>query len=521
MTTPQPVQQRSSGIQILFLGLLGAIQVSDPLITTLTLVKSSDQLNFSASTQSLAAGISTFALAATVIPGGVLADRLGRRTVLAFSLLLATIGQLITAAGPDQTLFLVGRVITGIALGATFAAAYGMIKNVASAAERGPALAKFNIVNTVFPLAVLLITGPLAAINWRLAFLILPVVSLITFPLVFRLLPAVPRVSTGRVDAVGMALIALGVGGLLIGISNANSGLHSPVFWVPIVIGLAALVGFGIYGSHAASPVIPIRLFRHPAFFAAVLMGIMFNFASSASSQMSANFWQYVLHMPTALIGIASLPTVIIAVIASLVAGRMIKAGVSSATVVTIGFALIVAAFLTLLLTRGDSTYLVFVPMLALTGFGVTMVAIVAGNLFLTLAPARSFGPVTSAKTAVGQFGYSLGLTGTTVLVSIFTLNGVSRATHGAVSGDSTWDAITSYLATGATTDSALAQIDHGALADIYAQAFVGTAILSAIAIALASIAVVIALRRRGAAVPVEQFLGLEQAPAGPEEAHA
>jgi len=511
MSAPRAAKTPSRNTQILLLGLLGAIQVSDPLITTLTLVKASDELNFSASLQSLAAGISTFALAATVIPGGVLADRLGRRTVLALSLVLASVGQLITALGPDSSMFLLGRIVTGVALGTTFAAAYGMIKDVAATADRGPALAKFNIVNTVFPLLVLILTGPLAAVNWRLAFLILPVVSLVTFPFVLRLLPPVPKLATGRVDYLGMVLIALGVAGLLVGISSAGSGAQNPAFWAPIAVGIAALVSFGFYGSRAVSPVFPVKLLIHPAFFAAVLMGITFNFASSASSQMSANFWQYILHMPTALIGIASLPTVTVAVIAALLAGRMIKAGVSAGAIALAGCALIVAGLLTLLLTTGESSYLVFLPVLVLSGSGVTLVAMVQGTLFLSLAPARFFGPVTSSKTAVGQFGYSLGLTGTTVLVSIFTLNGVNTASHGAVSGDGSWDSITSYLSTGSTTDPALATIDHATLAGIYAQAFVLTAALSAAVIAVAAVTIFFSLRRRAAIVPVDEFLGLDE----------
>lgn len=54
---------------VILLGMLGAIQVADPILSSLALVKASDELNFSASTQSLAAGISTLALAATAIPG--------------------------------------------------------------------------------------------------------------------------------------------------------------------------------------------------------------------------------------------------------------------------------------------------------------------------------------------------------------------------------------------------------------------------------------------------------------------
>lgn len=502
---------------MLLLGLLGAIQVADPLITTLTLVKVSDALNFTASLQSLAAGISTFALAATVIPGGVLADRLGRRKVLAMSLILASVGQIVTAIGPDSTVFLLGRVITGVALGTTFAAAYGMIKDIVPTDDRGPALAKFNIVNTVFPLIVVVITGPLAAVNWRLAFLILPVVSLIVFPITLRMLPAVPPVASGKVDYVGMLLIALGVAGLLVGISAANSGLESPRFWLPITLGVAALVVFGSYGSRAKNPVFPVKLLTHPAFFAAVLMGVVFNFASSASSQTAVNFWQYIMHMPTALVGIASLPTVVVAVVAALIAGRMIKGGMSAGTISLIGCVLIVIALLALLVVRAESSYLVFVPMLLLSGFGVTLVAMVQGNLYLSLAPSRFFGPVTSSKTAVGQFGYSLGLTGTTVLVSIFTLSGVREASKGAISGDESWDSITSYLATGTTTDSALGAIDHSTLAEIYADAFVTTAAISAIVIAIAALAIVVLLRQRQAAVPVNEFLGLAEEPARAE----
>ncbi|MBU4213443.1 MAG: MFS transporter [Actinobacteria bacterium] len=492
------------------LGLLAAIQVSDPLITTLTLVKASDELNFSASLQSLAAGISTFALAATVIPAGVLADRLGRRTVLAFSILVASVGQVMTALGPDPAVYMAGRIVTGIALGATFAAAYGMIKSVTSAADRGPALATFNIVAVVVPLLVLVLTGPLAAIDWRLAFVTLPVVSVIAFPLTFRLLPPVPRTGAGRVDYLGMALIASGVAGVLVGISAASAGVQRAACWLPVLLGVLALAAFVRYDARTASPVFPVHLLRHPAFVAAALMGVLFNFAGSATSQMTANFWQYVVHLPTAVIGIASLPTVIVSVIASAVAGRALKAGVATVKIAALGAALIVAGFVLSLLVTKDSGYAVFVPMLALTGFGMTLVGLVQSNLFLGLAPARFFGAVTSSRTAVGQFGYSLGLTGTTVLVSIFTLRGVSTASKGAVSGDGAWDSITSYLATGSTTDAGLSTISHATLAGIYTQAFITTFLLSAAAVAVGALVVVVALRRRTAAVPVEEFLGLD-----------
>jgi hypothetical protein len=50
------------------LGMTAAIQTLDPMISTVALVKASKTLGFSTATLALASGISTLALAATVIP---------------------------------------------------------------------------------------------------------------------------------------------------------------------------------------------------------------------------------------------------------------------------------------------------------------------------------------------------------------------------------------------------------------------------------------------------------------------
>jgi hypothetical protein len=103
-----------------------------------------------------------------------------------------------------------------------------------------------------------------------------------------------------------------------------------------------------------------------------------------------------------------------------------------------------------------------------------------------------------------------LGLTGTTVLVSTFTLAGVDKASKGAVTGEGNWDAITGYLATGTTTNSDLSAIGQSALETIYAQAFQTTSIIVAIVVAIAGVLMYINLKRKKADVPVDEFLGLE-----------
>lgn len=495
---------------VILLGIVGAIQVADPLISSLALVKASNELHFSASIMALAAGISTIALAATCIPGGLIADRLGRRPVLMASLLLAALGQILTAVSFDSPLYLLGRVITGIALGVTFGASYGMLKEVAATKSLGPAMALFSVMNGIVPVIAMIVTGVVVASNWRIAYVILPIISIICFPFIPRILPRVAKGPGGRIDYAGIALVAIGVSGLLYGISSASLGFTSPQVYIPIVIGVIAFAVFAQLETKSANPVFPIRLLAHPAFLRAVIMGVFWNFGAAAISQMIPNIWQYVTHLPAAILGLAQLPSSVAGIAGSIVAGSLLGKGVKSRTLAITGYGFLILGFLSFTLLHATSAYLFFVPGLLLAGFGYMMDATTQGNLFIRLAPAKFYGAVTSSKTTVGQFGYALGLTATTAMISIFTLGSVGKATNGAVAGDGNWNTITAYLTDGTTSDSALGVVSHADLATYYTDAFRLTALIVAIVIALAGVGMFLLQSSKKADVPVEEFLGLE-----------
>lgn len=501
---------------VVLLGIVAAIQVADPLLSSMALVRASAELNFTASVQSLAAGISTLALAATAIPGGLMADRLGRRGLLMVALLVGAAGQIITAISPGETVYLVGRVITGMALGIVFGASYGMLRDVSAVKSLGPAMATFNVLNGVVPVVSLVAGGVIISANWRLAYLMLPIVAVVCFILVPMILPKVKRIPrTGRTDYAGMALLAVGVVGILYGVSMATHGLDSPSFWVPIAVALIGLVLFWVREKRASSPAFPIRLLAHPAFLGAVVMGIFWNFASASASQMLPNVWQYVTHLQPSEIGVASLPQAAAGILGSVFAGMALGRGQKARTIALIGYAFMVVAFVSYFFLPATAGYLLFVPGMVLAGCGWMMNATTQGNLFITLSPAKFYGPVTSSKMAVGQFGYSLGLSGSTVAVSSLTLAGVSDLTKGAVSGEGNWDAITTYMAnpTSVPTDKALAAVSSAQVQDAYMHAFGVTALVIAVVIAVFGVVMYLLLRRKAAQIPTDVFLGLTPEP--------
>lgn len=492
---------------VLLLGVIGAIQVADPILSSLALAKASDALSFDSSTQALAAGISTLALAATVIPGGLLADRVGRRLVVSIVVLVSAAGQLLTAAATNSAMYLGGRVITGIALGMVFGGAYGMLKNVSSQKSLGPAMALFSITNGIVPVVAMVLGGVLIGIDWRLSYFILPVVSVITFILIPFILPKVDKVPGGKIDYWGMIFLAIGVAGLLYGISEATKGMATPAFLIPVFVGILGLAAFVVRESKSASPVFPIEMLKHPAFVGAVIMGIFWNFGSGAVSQMLPNIWQYVTHVPPALLGLAQLPATATGILGSVIAGWLLGKGKPARFISFTGYGFLVVGFLSFVVAGLNSGYLIFLPGLALAGLGYMMNATTQGNLFLNLAPAKFFGAVSSSKVTVGQFGYALGLTGTTTAISILTVNKVDHITKGAVSGQSNWDDITHFMSTGQTTNADLQTAGRDAIMGAYSSAFAEVAAISAIIIAVAGILMFIALSKKGASEPVDQFL--------------
>jgi hypothetical protein len=306
-----------------------------------------------------------------------------------------------------------------------------------------------------------------------------------------------------------MLFVAIGIAGLLYGLSNATNGFGHPSFYVPVIVALVSLAAFGIRENRTKAPVFPIKLLTHPAFLGAVVMGIFWNMATASMSQMLPNMWQYVTHIPAGLLGAASLPMSAAGIVGSVIAGTALGKGSKPRTTAVIGYMLMVIGFVTYITLSPTSGYFMFLPGMIIAATGWMMNATSQGNLFITLAPAKFYGPVTSSKLAVGQFGYALGLTGSTVLVSLFTLEGVNKATKGAVAGDGNWDAITGYLATGSTTNTSLSAVSTADLAGIYTSAFVSTIMIVAAVVAAAGAVMYILLKNKKASIPVDEFLGL------------
>jgi MFS family permease len=403
-----------------FLGVLASLQLIDPTVANTALVKAGAALQMQGSTLALAASISTLAQAATVLLMGFLGDRLGRRQVLMASLLLSIAGDGIALAAPNAGLFLVGRALVGIGVGAVLALTFASVRFVSKPEQLGKALGVWNLLIIAGFIGGSLLGGVLADSSWRLALGLVPVIALLCLPLIPVLLPKMPANHELRADWPGLISIALAMVLFLSGVSHAVSGFSAPLFWMPTLGGVLLFALHLWIERRRQEPIFPVALYTRGLFAAAIVSGIAYNFAQAVVQLQTSNFWQLVQRFSTSQVALAQLPLLICFAGGGLVAGRLMAPGRRTTQLMAGGIVALVLGLVLLAGIRPSSAYITFVPGLVLAGTGLAFLSVPQSALFVQEAPARYFGSVTAFRTTTGQLGFALGFAASGALVNGF-----------------------------------------------------------------------------------------------------
>lgn len=501
-TPPAQNTVKKPALALAFLGVLAALQGTDPNIASTALVGASRGLDMGST--SLAASISTLALAATAISTGLLADSLGRRKVLQVALIVTIIGDLVVFLAPDTAIYLVGRVIAGVGLGAVYGAAFAYIRACAKPGKLAAAMGAFTAVLMVTTMTLTFVGGALSSLEWRTAFLVIPIASAISFFIVPILLPKEPRLKLPSRDIVGQVLLGLGIIALLGGIGELGKSLTSPIALGAIAVGIVLLIVWVIWEKRNTNPFFPVSILKNPIFLAAIVAGFIYNFGNAVVFLQLTNLWQYVNGLKTLDVAMWQLPLLLAGILAGLLTGRLMSAGKLSARVVLLLGGVVSAVGMVLLaLTHNSASFWAFLPGEFLVGAGVVIAAVPYGSLILKEAPAKYFGPVSSSRLTFGQFFYAMGFAASTIVIDKLTIGGtvakLEAAGVPATQVGTGLDAVTTYAAQSTAPTTSLGK---EALADAttsYGLAFATMMYVTAALMLLGGAVGYVLLRRAGA----------------------
>ncbi|MFZ1362235.1 MAG: MFS transporter [Candidatus Nanopelagicales bacterium] len=407
-------------ISVVFLGVLAGLQLIDPAVANTALVPAARDLGMQGSAFALASSISTLALAATVLPFGMLADRLGRRKIILVALIITIIGDVIVALSPVTAGYFAGRAIAGIGVGAVLAASFAYVRYVSKPEKLGANLGLWNLALIVVFIVGSVLGGVLANTHWRLAMLLVPALAAICFFLTPMILPSMPKVPGGKPDYLGMTTIALAMIAFLYGIAQVSHGLGAPQFFIPTIAGLLLFALYYWVETKVENPIFPPRLFASGIFAAAIVAGIAWNFAQGAVQLQTSNFWQYVQHYSTGEVASGQLIFMIAYGVFGVIAGKAMAPGMRAAKLIGFGFIVLTVGFLLFGFVKPNTGLGLFLPLLFFMGIGLAFTSVPQSVLFVSVAPAKYFGPVTSFRTTAGQLGYALGFAVSTGLLSAF-----------------------------------------------------------------------------------------------------
>ncbi len=208
------------------------------------------------------------ALGSLILIGGSLGDIYGERLVFTVGVAAFGVFSVACALAPTIGVLIAARALQGVAAALLTPSSLAIIIGAFSARERGPAIGTWTAWS-----GIAAVIGPLAGgvivdqVSWRWVFALnVPLVAG-TVVLVLAAVPRTPRVAGRRVDVIGAALCATGLGGIVFAlIEQPRLGWTSPAILVPLVGGALALAAFVVYERRAAQPMLTLDLFERRNF---------------------------------------------------------------------------------------------------------------------------------------------------------------------------------------------------------------------------------------------------------------
>jgi EmrB/QacA subfamily drug resistance transporter len=211
----------------------------------------------------------TLSLAALVLTAGSLADRLGRRRVFAAGLGIFTVASLAAGLAPDPTFLNIARAIQGIGGAIMFAVSLALVaQEFAPGRERGTAMGIYGATIGVSVAVGPLVGGALVdALGWEWVFFLNVPVGIAAIAVTYMKLRESRDPNATRVDWGGLVTFSSALFLLVLGLLRGNEEGWGSTMILSLFAGAAALmIAFLAIESRVKEPMLPLRLFRKPAF---------------------------------------------------------------------------------------------------------------------------------------------------------------------------------------------------------------------------------------------------------------
>lgn len=207
-------------------------------------------------------------LAALILVGGSLGDRLGRKKVLMTGVSLFVLASLACGFAPTTEFLIGARVVQGVGGAMMIPGSLAIITASFDPNRRGQAIGTWAAATTIVTIAGPVLGGFLAdARAWRGVFLINLPLGITTLLILHFKVPESCEEDSGQIDYLGAVLATLGLAGATYGfISLPDLGFSDPRIYGILSGGIVALIACVVVEVRSDHPMIPLHLFKSRTF---------------------------------------------------------------------------------------------------------------------------------------------------------------------------------------------------------------------------------------------------------------
>jgi EmrB/QacA subfamily drug resistance transporter len=362
----------------------------------------------------------TVVLASLLMLCGAVSDRLGRRRMFIGGLVVFTVGSLLSSLAPSVGGLVAARILQALGGAILNPAAVSIIATTfTDPRERARAV---GVRGSVFGVSLAL--GPIvggalvSSAGWRSIFLVNVPVGIIAIILAVRYIPESRAPRPRRFDPIGQLLVAVLFAALTYGIIEApGHGWTSPAVLGALVAAGVALVCLPGYERRRTEALIDPRFFRSVPFTAASAIAVLAFAAFGGFLFLTTLYLQDVRGLSPVRAVLATLPLAVLAMVGSLVSGRVLATRGSRPVLVASGAFCVVGCAILLGVTPTTRYARLFAGYVAF-GLGFGLVNAPVTDTAVAGMPRAQAGVAAAIASTSRQVGQTLGVAVAGAIVS-------------------------------------------------------------------------------------------------------
>ncbi|ARX85060.1 MULTISPECIES: MFS transporter [Streptomyces] len=386
------------------------VLVVDNMVLTVSVPPIAEDLDASASDLQWILDSYMLVFAGLLLTSGSLSDRFGRRKVMIIGLVLFGAASLLATVAESPEQLIAGRVLMGVGGALIMPSTLSILITVFDEDERPKAIAAWSAVAMVGLVGGPVLGGALIGhFWWGAVFLINVPIAVLAIVAALALMPE-SKGPWRKADPVGMVLSVVGMVALVWTITEwPKVGLDDPKVYVAAIVTVLCLVGFAVWETRVAEPMVPLSLFRNRVFTGASLSIVLLTFANGGLMLVLSQYLQFVLEYSPTDTGWAFAPLAVASLVFNTL-GATLGQKVGNRVMVALGLTITAAGFFTLTtLEPGDGFGMVTVAMV-LMGMGGGLAMPAAQAALMGAVPTEHAGVGSALNDTVQQAGAALGV---------------------------------------------------------------------------------------------------------------